>query len=359
MDPRGPTDPAPRRSYRWLWLLVAGLPGLAFVSPLFGPTAIPAGVVLQVLGHELTGGLLFPNPCAGASLPDSCSTYFVIVWQIRVPAVLLAIGVGAALGISGGTLQGLFRNPLADPFLLGISSGGTLGAVIVFVFFIGSPQVTAALPLFAFAGALATGLVMLAVARSRVGSVETLLLAGVGLSSLLSSIVAFLLIYNRQASTQITDWLLGSVAGGTWPEVGITFLVLLAVSFLLLLHSRELNLIQLGNDVAQSVGVDPSRVRVRLILLASLATATAVAFAGIIGFVGLVAPHVIRRLVAVDYRAVLAGSLVVGAVFLLAAWDIDLFFAELPIGIFTAFVGVPFFLAILFRRSERSTMGGG
>lgn len=311
------------------------------------------------MGHQLTRGALFPNACGGYSLPDPCNTYIDIVWQLRFPAVLLAVGVGAALGISGGTLQGVFRNPLADPFLLGISSGGTLGAVIVFLVYFGSPQITLLLPLFAFAGAIGTGLVILGIARSRAGSVETLLLAGVALSSLLSAIVAFLTLYNRQSSQQVYDWLLGSVAYATWPEILIVFSVLAVTSLLLILHGRELNLIQLGNDVAQSAGVDPRAVRIRLILLASITTAIAVAFAGIIGFVGLIAPHVVRRLASSDYRVVLAGSLVVGAGILLVAWDIDLFFSELPIGIFTAFAGVPFFLYILFRQTRRTTMGGG
>ena len=347
-----------RRSYRWLIALAAGLGVLAFFSTSFGPTPIPPLAVLQILGHQLSRGWLFPNSCGGYASGDQCSAWVTIVWQIRLPAILLAVVVGAALGISGGTLQGVFRNPLADPFLLGISSGGTLGAVIVFLVYYGSPQVTILLPLFAFLGAIGTGLVILGIARTQAGSAETLLLAGVALSSLLSALVAFLTVYNRESSQQVYDWLLGSVAYATWPELAIAFSVLTVASLLLILHGRELNLIQLGNDVAQSAGVDPRAVRIRLILLASVTTAVAVAFAGIIGFVGLIAPHVIRRLVSVDYRVVLAGSLVVGAAILLVAWDIDLFVSELPIGIFTAFAGVPFFLYILFRQSRRTTMGG-
>lgn len=358
----GPGAPTPvtwGRDYRWLIGLAIALAALAFVSSFFGPTAIPPLLILRILGHQISQGALFGNACGGFSLPDPCTTYVSIVWEIRVPAILLAIGVGAALGISGGTLQGVFRNPLADPFLLGISSGGTLGAVIVFLFYENSPQITILLPLFAFAGAVGTGAVILGIARARQGSVETLLLAGVALSSLLSAIVAFLTLYNRQSSQQVYDWLLGSVAYATWPEILVVFSVLAVASVVLILHGRELNLIQLGNDVAQSAGVDPRAVRMRLILLASITTAVAVAFAGIIGFVGLIAPHVVRRLASVDYRVVLVGSLVVGAGILLVAWDIDLFFSELPIGIFTAFAGVPFFLYILFRQGRRSTMGGG
>ena len=356
-----PAPLPPGRRYRWLGLIAAALVLLTFVSVFFGSTSIPPLVVLKILVQFFSHGALFggADACAGYSLPNPCDTYVTIVTQLRLPALLLAIGVGAALGISGGTLQGVFRNPLADPFLLGISSGGTLGAVIVFLAYFGSPQINGLLPLFAFLGAIGTGLVILAIARLRGGSVETLLLAGVALSSLLTAIVAFLTIYNRQSGQQVDNWLLGSVAYATYPQLLIVFSVLAVAALLLVLHGRELNLIQLGNDVAQSAGVDPRAVRMRLILLASITTAVAVAFAGIIGFVGLIAPHVVRRVASADYRVVLAGSLVVGAGILLVAWDIDLFFSELPIGIFTAFAGVPFFLYILFRQSQRSTMGGG
>ena len=353
-----PPTPGRGRRYRWLALIALGLVALAFVSVFFGSTSIPPIVVLQILVSHLTGGALFSDPCQGYSLSDPCGTYQAIVIELRWPAILLAIGVGASLGVSGGTLQGVFRNPLADPFLLGISSGGTLGAVIAFLTYFGSTQIPLYLPLFAFLGAVGTGLVILAIARVRGGSVETLLLAGVALSSLLTAVVAFLTLFNRQSSQQVDDWLLGSVAYATYPEILIVFSVLAVTALVLVLHGRELNLIQLGNDVAQSAGVDPRKVRMRLILLASVVTAVAVAFAGIIGFVGLIAPHIDRRVASVDYRVVLAGSLAVGAALLLVAWDIDLFFGELPIGIFTAFAGVPFFLYILFRQGQRTTMGG-
>jgi iron complex transport system permease protein len=342
---------------RWFWVFLGALGVLTLVSPAFGPTRIPDELVFRILAHQLTHGAVFPDACGAGTLPSQCRTFTLIVWQLRMPSVLLAVGVGAALGISGGTLQGVFRNPLADPYLLGISSGGTLGAVVVFVLYFGSREITGELPLFAFMGSVGTGLIILAIAWGRAGSVETLLLAGVALSSLLSAIVAYLLLYNQQGSQQVYDWLLGSVGFATWTQIGIVLSVLLVAAFLIVLHARELNLLQLGHEVAQSAGVDARATRIRLILLASVTTAIAVAFAGIIGFVGLVSPHVVRRLVSSDYRVVLLGSLVVGAAFLLVAWDVDLFFSELPIGIFTSLAGVPFFLYILFRQGRRSTMG--
>lgn len=345
-----------------LGLLIAAAAALVLVvSPLLGSVAIPARAVFQILLHELSGGALFSQPCAGTpASPRLCDAYTVIVWQLLVPEILLALVVGAALGISGGALQGIFRNPLADPFLLGISSGGTIGAAVLYVYRIEVAQADLFLPLFAFLGSITTGLVILGVARGRFGSVETLLLAGVALANLLSAILSLVLLYNPSGSVQVTFWLLGGLGLASWTVDGIAFGAVAVFATLLALHGRELNLIQLGNDVAQSAGVDARQVRLRVILLASMTTAVAVAFTGIIGFVGLVSPHIVRRLAGSDYRIVLPGAAVVGATFLLGARDLSyLFFSGsvLPIGIFTAFAGVPFFLYLLYRQRQSTTMG--
>jgi len=285
-----------------------------------------------------------------------------IVWDLYLPEVLLALLVGAALGLSGGALQGVFRNPLADPFLLGISSGGTLGAAVLYVYRIGEANAELYLPLFAFLGASATGLVVLAVARGRYGSVETLLLTGVAIANLLSAVLSLVLLYNPVGSEQVTFWLLGSLGLADWPVDGLVLGAVLVLGTLLALHGRELNLLQLGSDVAQSAGVDAARVRQRVLLLAALLTGAAVAFTGIIGFVGLVSPHIVRRLFGSDYRVVLPGAAVFGGLFLLASSDASyLAFPTslLPIGIFTAFSGVPFFLYLLYRQRRSSPMGAG
>jgi len=358
-----PSPPSRPRRRRWLPALgLAGIGlGLVALSSLLGTVAVPPQVVFQVLLHQVSGGALFPQPCAGTSVnPRLCGAYVVIVWQIYVPEILLALIVGAALGISGGALQGVFRNPLADPFLLGISSGGTIGAAIIYVYRFQEASADLYLPLFAFLGSVGTGLLILAIARGRFSSVETLLLTGVALANLLSAILSLILLYNPTGSEQVTFWLLGGLGLATWEVDGIACGGVLILGTLLALHGRELNLIQLGHDVAQSAGVDARRVRVRVILLASLITAIAVAFTGIIGFVGLVSPHIVRRLWGTDYRIVLPGGAVVGAIFLLAARDANyLLFPTslLPIGIFTAFAGVPFFLYLLYRQRYASPMG--
>ena len=352
----------PRSRVRaWAVVLIFGAL-LLLLSPLLTPVPIPGAIVLEILFHGLSLGLLFPAPCGTAFSATQCSTWTLIIWQSSVPSILLALLVGAALGISGATLQGTFRNPLADPYLLGISSGGTLGAAILFVFKVGVNEANLALPVFAFAGCLATGAVILAASRLLRGSLETLLLVGVALANVLSAVLSVVLLFNPEGSIQVSYWLLGGVGGATWGRDGIVFGGLLMATAPLVLYGRELNLMQLGPDVARSLGVDTDRVRVRLLLLASLATGVAVAFTGIIGFVGLVSPHVARRLWGADYRRVLPGSLVVGALFLVGAGDLSGLVVPdvvLPIGLFTAFAGAPFFFLLLLRHRRSAYMGGG
>lgn len=359
--PRETQKPPGRRSWvLGLLLLVLGVG--VFLSPILGTVSIAPETVVRILVHQASGGSLFADPCAGTAVPPSgCSGLIEIVWDARLSEVMLAVIVGAGLGISGGTLQGVFRNPLADPFLLGLSSGGTLGAAVVVVFRIGVSEQNLLLPLFAFVGAIATGVVILAAARTRFGSVETLLLTGVALSSFLSSVLSLILLFNPTGSLQVDFWLLGNLGSLDWTQDGIAFGVVLIAGTLLATYGRELNLLQLGPEVAQSLGVDARKVRVRLILLASITTAAAVAFTGIIGFVGLVSPHVVRRVAGSDYRLVLPGAALVGGGFLLAARDLSLVAFPgtlLPIGIFTSFAGAPFFAYLLYRRHHSSTMGG-
>jgi iron complex transport system permease protein len=359
--PANPALPSQGHSHRriLLGLLVAVGGGTILLSPLIGAYPIPAETVLRILLHGLTGGMWIASPCAGsATSAEQCQAFEAIIWQDRLPEIVLAVIAGGALGISGATLQGVFRNPLADPYLLGLSTGGALGASMVFVFNVGEREANLVLPLFVFLGALGTGLAILAAARGRYSSIETLLLTGVALNSFLSAILTLLLLYNPTGSLQVDFWLLGGLTA-SWTTDGIAFGVVLMGGTLLVLFGRELNLMQLGNEVAQSMGVDARKVRVQLLALTSVVTAVAVAFTGIIGFVGLVSPHIVRRVAGRDYRVVLPGAVVVGATFLVVARDLSyvvLPSSVLPIGIFTAFAGAPFFLYLLYRRRRAATM---
>ncbi|MCI4339984.1 MAG: iron ABC transporter permease [Thermoplasmata archaeon] len=341
--------------------LVLGIGALLLIlSPLLTGVAIPPVTVLSILVHGLTLGALAPSACGPSVSSGQCATWTLIVWSSTIPSILLALLAGAALGLSGATLQGTFRNPLADPYLLGISSGGTLGAAILLVFRVGLAEANLLLPLFAFAGALATGVLILVASRYLGGSLETLLLVGVALANVLSAVLSVVLLFNAEGSQQVSYWLLGGVGGATWDRDGIVAGGLLAAAAPLVLYGRELNVLQLGPDVAKSLGVDTERVRTRLLLLASLATGIAVAFTGIIGFVGLISPHVARRLWGADYRWVLPGSLVIGGLFLVAARDLSGLIVPnvvLPVGLFTAFAGAPFFFLLLLRHRRTAFMG--
>ncbi len=354
-----PTGPATPRRGRLAIAVVLGV-ALGGLSLLITPVPIPSVDVLRILIHGLTMGWAFQPACLPGVSTAQCHAWTVIVWESSLPAIVLALLVGGALGLSGATLQGTFRNPLADPYLLGLSSGGALGAAVLFVFRLDLAEADVALPVFAFVGSVTTGLVILLLARSLGGRMETLLLVGVALSNLLSALLSVVLLFNPQGSLQVSYWLLGGVGGANWYWDGIVLGGLLMASAPLFLLGRELNLLQLGPDVAQSLGVDARRVRTRLLLFASVATAVAVAFTGIIGFVGLISPHVVRRVWGPDYRAVLPGSALVGAAFLLFAYDLSgiaVPSVELPVGLFTAFAGGPFFFYLLYRYRKGSFMG--
>ena len=283
-----------------------------------------------------------------------------ILWNIRLPRVVLGILVGGSLGIAGAALQGVFRNPLAEPGVIGVSSGAAVGAVaaIVLGFSIFS---TSAITLFAFLSSLAATAVVYLVARSR-GQTEvtTLILAGIAVNATAGAFTGLLtFIADDDQLRSITFWMLGSIGGATWPVVSAVTPFLLVGLILLPFWARSLNLLNLGDREARHLGVSTERVHLSVIVLCALVTGAAVSVAGIIGFVGLVVPHVIRLIVGPDHRFLLPASILGGATALLLA---DLLArtvvvpAELPLGAVTAMVGGPFFLWLV-HRTRRSWRG--
>lgn len=362
------------RTWRGPLLLVGGLVLLMGLTPFLGPESLPWNAVLTILWHQITGGLFGGSTCPPETPSGRCNVLVDIVWGARVPAVLLAATVGASLGISGASLQGVFRNSLADPYLLGLSSGAALGAALLLdcsitgdlgnhcLLSIPGADTPVLLPVAAFLGGLVPGTAVLLASLSRRTTPEVLLLTGVALNALFSATLATVLVFYQSSSIQVELWLLGGLANATWTNDALVLSVLLVAGTILALHGRAINLLQLGEDVARSLGTDGRRVTQRVILLSTVVTAVAVAFSGVIGFVGLVAPHVVRRLVGVDYRKVLPFSLAAGAAFLLVAWDIAqtaIPTVVLPVGIPTAFVGSIFFLYLLQRRAVASRERGG
>lgn len=282
---------------------------------------------------------------------------WAIVWQIRAPRVVLAALVGSMLSIAGASYQGVFRNPLVDPYLLGVAAGAGLGATIVITVNRGgtSSWIIDPLPLIAFAGGLIAVFVTYIVGSSVKSdrSAISLVLAGVAVTSLTTAIQTFLLQRNTDVVRQVYSWILGRLSGATWSDVRLVIPYVLASCVVLLLHRRLLDVLRVGDEEATALGVNVDRVRIIVVIAATLGTASVVAVSGLIGFVGIIVPHAIRLIVGSSYRMVMPLAITMGASFLIVA-DIPGRIldnpAETPIGVVTAFLGAPFFLLILRTR---------
>ena len=341
---------------RSLFLLASGLLLLVMLAGvLVGPAAISLADLLRALVQPLwlfgTGG-----GADGGTGPAQLSWQSVVIWQVRLPRVLTGAMVGAALAVSGAVLQGLFRNPLASPSVLGVASGASLGAVLAIFFGLAATQIWA-LPLFAFIGALLTLFAVYGIAtRGGHTPVATLLLAGIAAGAFnvaMSSFVLAVALENWEVGKSIVYWTMGGLEGRTWDHVLLIapFLALgLAVA---MAYPRDLDALLLGETQAASVGVDVARTRLVLLLVTALLTAAAVAVAGGIGFIGLVVPHIVRLLTGPHHRLLLPLSALTGALVLVAA-DLALrmlFKAnDIPLGVITAALGAPFFLFLLLRQ---------
>jgi iron complex transport system permease protein len=304
------------------------------------------------IGSVFISPLEIWNTLAG----HGAETSFAILWKIRLPRTVLVLLTGAGLGISGASYQGLFRNPLADPYLIGVASGAGLGAVIAMSFqwpysFWGLFIV----PLAAFVMALLTVAVVYAMARiGHTVPTTNLILAGVAVSSFATSLTSFLMLRSTEEMRRALGWLFGGSIQNGWMSILVILpFIFVGVGFLLT-SGHALNLLQFGDDQAQQLGLNVTRTRTWILIAASLVTATAVSFSGIVGFVGLVVPHLMRMWVGADYRRLLPLSLVSGGTVLLIADVISrvvLAPQEIPVGIVTALAGAPFFLWVL-RRSK-------
>ncbi len=282
---------------------------------------------------------------------------WAIVWKIRMPRVLLGGLVGGMLSIAGASYQGVFRNPLVDPYLLGAASGAGLGATIALTIGRGatSSWPVDPVPTIAFVLALATVLVTYTVGASfggaRTGT--TLVLAGVAVVSFTTAMQTFILRRNLDVIREVFSWILGSLAGAQWADVRLVAPYVLVSSIVLMLHRRHLDVFRVGDEEAATLGVSVARTRLVIVVAATLGTAAVVSVSGLIGFVGLVVPHVIRLIAGAGHRRLLPLSLLCGAGFLILA-DVPGRMlespAETPIGVVTAFIGAPFFLYLLRTR---------
>ena len=333
------------RRQRWLSLAIAAslLVVVGFIAITWGAAGIPAPAVIRIL--------------LGAS--DGPATWRTIIFQIRIPRVVLGGIVGMTLAVAGAVYQAIFRNPLADPYLLGVSSGASFGAALatyfVWRFSWGGLN---AVSLAAFGGSLLATAAIYSLAR--VGGkapVTTLILAGVAAGALLSSATTFFMFTAREAfhTINLLGWLMGSLALADWAKIRTATPYIATAFGVIAYYSYILNVLQLDEDQAAALGVEVERVKLILIAVASLATAAAVSVSGVIGFVGLIIPHIVRMIWGSDYRFLLPMSGLLGGICLiLADGFIRLLFAprELPIGVVTAFVGAPFFLYLLRRHKK-------
>ena len=333
-----------RRLLRWKLTLIYLTMFLILTlisSIVIGPVYIPLDQVLQVFYRAAIGAPQLHEEFAG------------IVLQIRLPRILMGIMVGAILSVAGAVMQGLFRNPLAGPYVLGVSSGAALGAALSTTFLPFTMGIYTS-PLSAFLGALASlTLVYLIVRLSGGFRAETLLLAGISVSYLFSAILSLVIWISRKDAHLILVWILGGLTRSDWMRVELMAPIGIIGLLISYAYSRDLNAILLGEEVARSLGVNVRLVEVVLPLVASLITSVAVSFTGAIGFVGLMMPHLMRRIVGADHRILLPASALAGGVFLTWADCLARLLLELPVGVITALSGVPFFLYLL-RRSRRA-----
>lgn len=339
-----------RRRKLTLWFLAFAMLFISMLGLMIGAVPVPFMTVLKIIGTKL-----------GLMDADLAVRDVAVVWSIRMPRVFLGLGVGAGLGLAGAALQGLFRNPLADPGLIGVSSGAALGAVGTIVLF-GSN----ALPLLGWAGPLqipiaaaaggllATWLVYVLATREGVTDTATLLLAGIAINAIGGALLGLLIFIADDAQLRSsTLWLMGSLGAAKWSHLPLVLIPILAAGYLLSRDAVTLNALALGEREAGQVGVDVKRVRKRVVVLSAILVGAATAFSGVIGFVGLVVPHLMRLASGPDHRVVLPGAALLGAALLVLA-DLGARTlgapAELPIGVLTSLVGGPFFLSLLLRR---------
>lgn len=338
----------PRRNVGVLFGFSAlALLGAVVLGVAVGAVSIP----IPAVGHLLLAKIL-PIPT------EYPATYSTILFELRLPRVLLMAVTGAALASAGATYQGLFRNPLADPYLVGVASGAGLGATVVIAW--SGPTTGWGLmlvPVGAFVGGVVTVALVIFIAQvGRTTPVTTLLLAGVAVGSFATALTTFWMLRSPEGLRRAMNWLLGGYAGGGWAPVIIILPYLLMGLLLLQINARALNVLQLDEEQAKQLGLNVERLKVILVGAATLMTAAAVAFGGLIGFVGLIVPHILRLLGGPDHRRLIPLSALGGAAFLILA---DLaartIFApeELPVGIITALTGAPFFIFLL-RRLKRS-----
>jgi iron complex transport system permease protein len=340
-------DATPLRPVRLPWRWLVGSVGVLVAVVLVAMAVGPAGLSPSAIAIEIVNYIPGVHLDGGLSELESA-----VLWELRAPRVVLAILAGAMLAVAGAGYQGVFRNPLADPYLLGVAAGAGLGATLAIV--AGADRTV--VPVTAFVGGVVGVAATYALGRGVGGrDANTLILAGVAVAAFLTAVQTYVNQRNTDSLREVYGWILGRLLTAGWRDVVIVLPYIAVAMVVILAHRRLLDVLSVGQHEAGSLGVPAARVRLVVVLAATLGTAAAVAVSGLIGFVGIVVPHIVRMLAGASYRIVLPLSAIIGAAFLVSA---DLVArtivapGELPVGVVTAFVGAPFFTLVL--RTTRS-----
>jgi iron complex transport system permease protein len=337
---------------RTSWPIAAGAVLLVAAS-LLGLAIGPVNIGVDAILRSAASHLPFLHVHSSMSAGDSA-----ILWQLRAPRVVLAVLVGGMLALAGASYQGVFRNPLADPYLLGIAAGAGLGATIAIVYGHGTVDAYDLIPLISFVGGSIAVAGTYVLGRSAGGrSSTTMILAGVTMMSFLTALQTFVQQQHTQSLQEVYSWILGRLDVAGWHDVLLVTPYIAVSAVAILLHRRVLDVLSVGDEEAASLGIDVRRARLVIVVFATVGTAAAVAVSGLIGFVGIIVPHAIRLTFGTSYRLIVPLSLLLGGGFLVLADVIArtvMSPAELPIGVVTAFCGAPFF-AIVLRTSKSFT----
>lgn len=336
-----------------LSLAIIGCVLLIYVCTVMGAASVSLEEVNRILLHEV-----FHAP---VSMEGISQGTIAIVRDVRLPRVLLGFLTGAALAVCGASYQGIFKNPMADPYILGISSGAALGASIgIVLHFSGSLAGLSGTTLLAFAGALLTVFLVYTISRSgKKVPISSLLLSGIAVNQSLSAFMSLIMLFNQQSMDQIMFWTMGSLNGKGWNQI-LTILPYVIVGIVLLMTSaRELDIMLLGEDTAVQLGVNVEFVKKKVLIVSSIVTAAVVSATGIIGFVGLLVPHVVRLFTGPKHRVLMPVSLIFGGTFLILCDTAarSLITQEIPVGIITAACGGPFFLYLLWKSRRGGAAG--
>lgn len=328
----------------WIMAVIAFL--IAVLMTTVGTASISFGDALKIVLSAL------PHIGDYVDISGIKASHVAIIKNIRLPRIIISALVGMALSISGAVLQGIFKNPMADPYVLGVSSGAAFGATLSIALGISFEFAgLSSTGLFAFVGAIGATMTVYGLSiKNNKADMTSLLLAGIAINFFLSSLISLIMTFNREQVEKIIFWTMGSVSAASWNHVAISLPLITAGCLLAMFFSRELNVMLMGDETASSLGVDVPRTRGILLVLASVVSAAAVSVSGIIGFVGLVIPHVVRIFAGPDHRTLMPLAIVSGAIFMMLADMLARTLAspsEIPIGVITAMLGAPYFIYLL------------